>query len=216
MNRRKWTLSFGVVVCLVALATPATAQDWEEESSGPGWKIHSKEMKDSGVAMLRGTMTLPYTVEEVAAVLTDIEKHDTFMPGLKKVKILSEEKNKKGHHIQYVYQVSSVPVINDRDAVLYTETWSETNKAGAVTWKSKFHAVHDRGPKPTDDMVRIQRLSGRWTISPTKSGKARFVYYCHAEGGGSVPDFLVQNGQVSFLEGVLSGLKKRTRKLAKK
>lgn len=208
-----WALSVGL---LLLVGSTAAAEDWEEESTGAGWKIHSKAMSDSGVAMLRGTMTLPYTVEEVAAVLTDIEKHDTFMPGLKKVKIISEHKLANGHHVQYVYQISSVPVINDRDAVLYTETWKETSKAGTVSWKSKFNAVSDHGPKPTDDMVRIERLTGRWIISPTRTGKAKFVYYCHAEGGGSVPDFLVQNGQVSFLEGVLEGLKKRTKERAGK
>lgn len=205
-------LGWFLVVALTASAAWADG-GWSKEDSGQDMTLYSRDMADSGIDTLKIEATLAYSPDEVAGILNDISQLGTYMPAIKSTRIVSEKKRADGHVIYVLYQVNNVPVVTDRDVVLLTDTWSVGEGASKV-WHSTFKAVSDRGPKATDDYVRITRLNGGWTLTPMEGGKSsRFVYTMHAEVGGNVPDFMVQNGQEDSLMEMVSGLKKRCAKI---
>ena len=65
----------------------------------------------------------------------DIPNQKTFVPHMKSIKVLKEEKLPNGRVKQLIHQVNAVPVISDRDVVISAQTWSEPRDKGAL-WRS--------------------------------------------------------------------------------
>jgi hypothetical protein len=212
MMKRKFVGA--LVFSVAALAAGAvSAAGWEEREKGGGAVVYSQEKAGSGVDTVKGIIQLPYTTDEVAKVMTDIPNQKSFVPHMKSIKILKEEKLSNGRVKQLLHQVNAVPVISDRDVVISAQTWSEARGQGSM-WRSTFEAITNDGPKVNPDMVRITKMKGHWTIKPTKDGKGSIVVYVfHAEVGGSVPDFVAESGQVDTVFDMLKNLKTRCRNL---
>lgn len=194
-------------LCQVAVA----AQEWETRHNEDGVKIHTKAIEDSGVEVIKGTMDVPWSPEEVAGVIFNAEAQRKYLVGIKELKVLGETTTAKGKKVRTIYQRTSHPGIDDRDVVLKFSSWSKPGKRGDV-WHVKFKSVKQKsGAK--DGIVQISKLSGGWTISPHPSGKgSRIVYRCHAEIGGNVPDFMVNAGQVDNLLEMLANARAEMKK----
>ncbi len=202
----------GALPLLVAgMVTPALGGPWSEAERDEGVVVETRAEPNSDVDRVRGRVILTYTTDQVAAVLTDVAHHHTFMPKMERADVLERSVRPDGRVVQLIHQLTALPVINNRDVVLHTETWSEQTPDGRV-WHSTFHALRDAGPPLQDGWVRITRLSGAWTLSPIANGQGTaFSYECHAEVGGNVPDFMAESGQVGTVIEMLKGLRARCR-----
>jgi len=207
-------------VCILsALAFVTFTQEteaWELRDSDGSVKIYSKVKQGSGIPTLKGTVTIPLSSDSVGQVLTDLKNHYRFVPHMKSIKVIEESVDAQGVVFQLLHQINALPVIDDRDVVLDTKTWrSETD--GKVSWQSTFKAVANRGPKPTEDMVRIPSMTGAWGVSPgTRPDTCKVTYITHVEVGGLVPDTLAEHAQVSALAELLEALRSHCVTLSKK
>ncbi len=203
--------ALGVIV-LSVLALPGLASagsTWKERKSGGGVAIYSRDKAGSGVATIKGIIRLPYSSDQVAKVMTDLPNQKYFVPHMKSIRVLKQEKLTGGRIKQLLHQVNALPVLKDRDVVIAAETWSKPQRAGKV-WRSIFKAVTNAGPAADADTVRIRRMNGSWKIAPAREGKGSVVtYVSHTEVGGSVPDFVAELGQVGAIFDLLKNLRVR-------
>ncbi len=208
MKKCAWVSRIAAVLCVLGLGGVAAAGDkWEERDKGGGATIFSKDKAGSDVDVIKGVIQLPYTTAEVARILTSNDPRDTFIPDMKHFKILKEEKLPTGRLVQFIHQISAVPVISDREVIVRAETWSEPGDKGD-TWHSTFKATLQNAPPPNADIVRIVQLEGAWVLKPTGDGKGSvFTYTAHAEVGGNVPDFMAESGQIDNLLQMLKNLR---------
>ncbi len=209
MQYRRPSSSIAAAAVVLLTATVAMAAGWEKADSEDGVNLYTKDLPNSGIDALKADMTLPYTTDQVAELLTDLKEIRNYSPAVKATKLLNEKTLDNGHHVMLTHQVTHIPAFDDRDVVLRSETWSEKTDKGTV-WKSTFKSVTGVGPAEDPDMVRMPALDGAWTLTPTKNGTAtRFVYIMHTEIGGNLPDFLVQSGQNDALLDMMIRIGKR-------
>lgn len=194
-----------ILSCLCAVAH--AGEQWELAERDGAATVHTLDIDTSDVDVMRGQLVLPYSSEEVARIVKDMNELKNYVPSLKVLKVLSEEKGADGAMIHHIYQLSYVPAFDDRDVVLKSRTWSESTPDGAV-WRSTFESVSGVGPTSPDGVVRMASLKGGWEVRPTSKGTV-FTYTCHAEVGGNLPDFLVSSGQVGATMDILKGLRAR-------
>lgn len=208
-RRRQARPVFLAVLAVVLAGTcpvAAAAGDWTAQHSGDGVSIHTRSIDTSGVEQFKGTMDVPWTPEEVATVIFDVDAQRRYLVGIKEIKVLGETTTSSGKVVRTIYQLSAHPPVDDREVVLKSSMWSTTGKKGTV-WHVAFKRQKFKGTAK-DGVVQVSKLEGGWTISAHPSGKgSRIVYRCHAEIGGNVPDFMVNAGQVDNLLGMLTNVR---------
>lgn len=198
-------------VCLFFIGMPSAdaAEAWVLQDSSADLRVYSRATPGSGMDTIKASIQLEHPAESVAAVLTDISQQHTFVPHMRSIEVLKKTTLADGKFRQLIYQVNSLPIIDDRDVVLSSLTWDETVK-GLRIWKSTFKAITDKGPPPRDDMVRIEKMVGAWTVRERVPGRSCTVtYITHTEVGGMIPDILAREGQLSALADLLLALQKR-------
>ncbi len=203
-------------IALWILAAPCQARagsGWKERKKGDGVTVYSRARAGSGVDTIKGIIRLRFTSDQVGRVMTDLPNQKFFVPHMKSIRVLKQEKLPGGGIKQLLHQVNALPVLKDRDVVLEAKTWTEP-RAGGKLWRSTFKAVTNAGPARSSDRVRIRKLKGSWRIMPSRDGKGSIVTYtCHTEVGGSVPDFVAELGQVGAIFDMLKNLRARCRKV---
>ena len=197
-----------ILVIALLFCLEGNALGWEHRDSSGGVHLYSKPHKDSGVPKIKGTVIIPRSPDHVGKILTDLKNHHRFVPHMKSIKVLEQTVDADGTVIQLLHQVNDLPVISNRDVVLVSET-DRITKNEKIFWQSTFKAVTDRGPKPSEDMVRIERMTGAWGVSPgPRRGTSKVTYITHVEVGGLIPDKLAEHAQISALQDLLKALTK--------
>jgi hypothetical protein len=162
------------VALLFCVPLSALADDnWQERKQEKGITVYSQKQEGSGAANLKGILYLPFSVDDAANVLMDIPNQITFIPFCKTIQVIEEESLGTERKRTLVYQLNELPVVNDRDMVLETLTWSETKKSQRI-WRSEFRTVLNKGPSPTRGIVRIKNLMAIGVLHQHRITKALF------------------------------------------
>ena len=203
-----------MVVVGSSLLTPltASANDWSMEYSRSGVTMYSSVLPNSSVNVYRAEIVLPYSTDQVVAILSDIERYKEFMPNTVESSIIERKAVSEQREIALIYQRLDLPTISDRDFVVKADTRRRTSSLGNF-WTIDFQPNEDsRAPKPGDDVVRVKVVSGKWLLTPIKDGKATHLTAIrHMELGGNVPSFMVNSGLRDGLHETLIKLRDRCR-----
>lgn len=157
---------------------------WEFEKADPdaGWQLYTSEVEGSAHPRFLLIGESPEPVERVAQALR-LKLHDIrYMQEGYDRKILSSG---EGFMINYVRM--DVPVVSDRDVVLDTRWWTDSETS---TYHVQWAPPDGELPPVPDGVSRIESR-GSWEISPLPGGGSRLVYTQHSELGDSIPAWLI-------------------------
>lgn len=191
-----------------------TASGWELKRDKGGIKVYVRETENSKIKELKFTTRVQASLNNIAAVLTNVEGFDEWVYASvisKPIKKLSETE------VYYYTEVDFPWPFENRDLVLHSKFWQDPRTFAIHSLTTSSHWME---PEKTG-LVRIKKVDLRWTFTPLGNGVVKVDYYMNSDPGGSIPAWIVNlaadqgplQTMVKFKE-MLEKEKTRNRKLA--
>jgi hypothetical protein len=150
---------------LTPLGTSLASEGFEAIATKHG--VTAYKHKHSEIIRIAAEGRFAATPEEVLRVLLDYEGQVGNIDRVSASKILDQ-----GPSWILVYQHLNLPVISDRDYVMYVDWGAD----GDNLWIS-YRAGSHRGPPERDGVVRVTHHMGSWQLKPILGGQATFARY---------------------------------------
>lgn len=190
------------------LAGPA-AQDsgWEKVAEHESITVYRREVPGSSLLAYRGEGIIPAPLDRVASVILDTSRHPEWASRVAEARTLREIA--PGERIEYMRTDVPWP-FKDRDFVYWAKlTVNRAEKSLRVELKS----VSDPSLPPQDCCVRAQLHEGAFVLKPIEGGSKTWVQAeAHADPGGVIPKWIVNQVQKSFPKKSFQGLLKQVAK----
>lgn len=179
---------------------------WEKVTESDGVTVERRKVEGFDVYEVRATVRSKYAPKQVFDVIWNHKEYPQFVPYLKKANILSDDGTNK-----LIYEQLSMPVVSDRD---YTVQIKKVIDEGAQLYQVQFSSS-DKGPPPSDGLVRVQRIRGGWTVEPNPAGGSDVTYVVLSDPGGSIPTWISNSAQKDAAPNFLKAMMKRVGEKAK-
>ena len=186
MARSARHLATPVVLAVLALAlgagaAPAASTDWELARDEGGVSVYTRSQEGFEYLAFRGVVTVPYSVDEVVAVLDDIESYPGWYARCESARTVE----RRPDQWRIVHMKIDVPFpVTDRDAVVRVQRERQGERV-VTTIRSASDAVPEQS-----GYVRMARIEGSWTLEPDPAGGTRIVYEQVNDPSGSLPGWL--------------------------
>lgn len=168
---------------LVPLDTPLKNRGFEQIKYKRG--VRAYKHRSSSNIRIGAEGVLPVPLPAVEKALIDFERQVGRVARLKESRVLD-----RGPGWLLVYQRLNLPVINDRDFVLYVKRSIKDN----VTIID-FHVVKKKGMAPRKGIVRVKLHEGAWQLKPTSDGQGTFARFVTTiDLGGMLPKWMARSG----------------------
>lgn len=177
-----------LILTLVALylsVTLAIAQaEWKRVAARDGIKVYAKTVPDSKIRAMKAECVLQAGVDEVIALLMDVEAAGQWVCHTKSCKLI---KRVSDTELFYHTEVSLPWPLDNRDFVTQLKVIKD-EASGIVT----VDAPAVPGIVPVrEDVVRVSRSINRWLIRPLANGKVWIEYTLQVDPGGHIPAHVV-------------------------
>lgn len=175
---------------------------WVLKKDQNGIRVYTSEAPGSLFKAFRSVCTIhSSSLEEVTAVILDIENYDQLFPDTKKVLLL--EKKSESHFIHYMITDAPWPV-EDRDGIFEIKARKQPGKLQVT---AEIRCIRRDYPirKGT---VRMNRGEGRWEITELINRQVEVRYQYHGEPEGSVPAWLANTSVVNIPYQTMKNLKR--------
>lgn len=172
-------------MALFLCVTHALAQaEWKRVAMRDGIKVYAKTVPDSKIKAMRAECTLDAGVEEVIALLMDVEAAGQWVCHTKSCKLI---KRVSDTELFYHTEVSLPWPLDNRDFVTQLKVIKDEG-SNIVT----VEAPAVPGIVPVrDGIVRVGRSINRWLIRPMPNGKVWIEYTLQVDPGGHIPAHVV-------------------------
>jgi hypothetical protein len=167
------------------LCVDSLAQDgWKLKTDKDEVQVYMKAEESSSYKSVKTVTTMRTTLSAVSAILLDVLKTPDWVYGTKQCSLLKKESPTS----LYYYAEMGMPwPVSNRDFVIRISlTQNPQTKVVTVIATNLPTYIPEK-----DGIVRIQRSSGRWTISPVGNGMVRVEYILQIDPGGSLPASIV-------------------------
>jgi hypothetical protein len=186
------------IAWLFLLAAPAPEVPWEVVGTEGGVRLESRPVATSGCLEFRVTTTTPLSVETLCTAIFEWGSKGTDYPDLKHRTLLAD-----GTDERVSYDQIEQPIVSNRDYAMTVRRVREGDQC-----RIRFRATNEKAPPRPEGWVRIEKLWGSWTFTPTDGG-TELVYTLFADPAGSIPAVLVRGSQrEAALNSVRLGLEK--------
>jgi hypothetical protein len=179
-----------LLLCLAASLAPARAgaQDpgWTNIAREDGIAVSMREEPGRDFPTFRGVGVVDGSIFDVLAVLSDIERHHTWMDRCVEARLL-----RKASETEYiVYSRTDAPwPIADRDAVFHSRAHVDTRRQVVEV---RFWAEVSPLKGPVPGVVRMTRLRGYYRLTVWGGTKTLMDYKVDADPAGSIPRWLAK------------------------
>ena len=196
MNKLTKTL-FGIL-----LLTSTACFAWDLELDDDGIKVFTQEIEGSDFKAFKGEMDAQAHLDEVLAVIRDVESMDEWLHECSASKIMETTSDDE----MIVYQETSAPwPVSDRNFVLKMKVNREDDGRSAMV---NFTALVE--PEVSnDDCVRVTELNGSWTLTQTDDQTLNVIYQTSADPAGDIPSWLANAFVVDQPYNTLKNLRER-------
>lgn len=175
-------LALMVVSLCVTCAVAQT--DWKRVAARDEIKVYAKTIADSKIKAMKAECTLDAGVEEVIALLLDVNAAERWVCHTKSCKLIRRVSDTE---LYYHTEVSLPWPLDNRDFVTHLRVIRH-EKGDAVT----VEAPAVPGILPLrEGIVRISGSVNRWLIRPLPNGKAWVEYMLQVDPGGHIPAHVV-------------------------
>jgi hypothetical protein len=173
-------VSTAMILCFDSLAQDG----WKLKTDKDEVQVYIKAEENSSYKSVKTVTTMRTTLSAVSAILLDVLKTPDWVYGTKQCSLLKKESPTS----LYYYAEMGMPwPVSNRDFVIRISL-SQNPQTKVVTVIATNLPTYI---PEKDGIVRIQRSSGRWTISPVGNGMVRVEYILQIDPGGSLPASIV-------------------------
>ena len=195
-----------LILLFVLQAMPLSAQnEWKLKTDKDGVQVYMRGEESSSYKTVKTVCTLKTSLSSVAAILLDVTRTPEWVYGTKACKLLKQE----SPTTLYYYAEMGMPwPVSNRDFIIRI-AMSQHPQTQVITVTATNLPTYI---PPQDGIVRIQRSSGLWTISPLPNGQVRVEYVLQVDPGGSLPASIVNmfsyNGPFQSFKNLFAQVKK--------
>lgn len=159
---------------------------------GPGWTeanrtarlvVYTRDNGKGGARDLVAVSEFAVAPAVVFGVLSDYDRYAEFMPYTRETRTIARTSETR----LQVYQLLSLPFVEDRDYVMDVLLNVEAEGAFRISWTSAPDAVPVRA-----GCVRVRINSGSWEMRPLDGGaRTQLTHALQTHPGGSIPAWIV-------------------------
>ena len=154
---------------------PSSGQDgWVSMRNDQVW-VGYKYSDD--LPWCRAIAILPFPIEEISPIVGNFNIYSDIFSRIITSKIIDSNKN-------IVYLKIDMPIFNDRDYVVQYSSFDD-NEDTVYQW---YSTKHQNVPE-YDDIVRLNRASGEWRLTPINDNQTKVSYTWNGELLGNFPGF---------------------------
>lgn len=168
------------------LACPLAAQQkaWKLHSEKDGIQVFTQPVSNSPFRAVKAVGVVETSLSRLAYVLMDVKTTKEWVYGTKECVLLKEMT--PADLIYYAEVDLPWPVTNRDFIIRITLTQDPRTKALTIIAENKPKYVAEK-----DGIIRIQRSSGIWHITPIDAQHVRVEYTLQVDPGGIIPAWLV-------------------------
>lgn len=159
--------------------------EWKLKKDKDEISVYTRQAEDSDIIEIKVISNVKATVDQVSAMLADVETYKKWMPNVKSTKILEEVSNEEKYY--YIELNAPWPISNRDNIIHYHHTADE--KSGTV--KIFVNGVPDYLPE-TPGIVRIVRSNGIWQLTPNANGETEILSTYLSDPSGSLPFWVIK------------------------
>ena len=184
------------------LLTSTFSLAWNLEEDDEGIKVFTQEIEGSDFKAFKGEMSMQAELDEVLAVIRDVESMDEWLHECSASQIMETRSDDE----MIVYQETSAPwPVSDRNFVLKMKVNRADDGRSAMV---NFTALVE--PEVSnDDCVRVTELNGSWTLTQADDETLNIVYQTSADPAGDIPSWLANAFVVDQPYNTLLNLRER-------
>lgn len=179
----------GVVVLVIFLAGCAITGDWQPESEGKDVRVDFRAYPGSAIPEFRAVVTIDASRSSVVSVMTDFGGWPEWVYGCRHAEILQTI----GYTRAYVYQVTELPVVRDRDMLMHAEMKAMDDEVVIEVESVPNYCENNersscRVPNESD-LVRVTELSATFRIKQLDNDQVEVSWHQHLDPGGNIPSW---------------------------
>ena len=174
-----------ILLLLFAISGFAMAENsWQLSRDEDEIQIYTRDNPTSAVKSFKSSMVIKSRLATLVSVIQDTNAYPRWLHDCKAAKKLK----KTGNNNVFNYIVTGMPwPVADRDAIVHSVlSQNDKNKQIEIILGSAPAMI-----PPKNGMVRIQKLLGKWLLTPLESGQVNVVYEMNVDPGGNIPKWLV-------------------------
>jgi hypothetical protein len=198
-------------VCLFLLPGFLPGSDknaWTLKKERDGMIIYNRHSEISKFNDIRVDIDVPGTVEQLAAILLDVDKYTDWVYATK--------------------SSTTMRKVSDNEVIYYSEIgtpWPATNRDFYADMKVNYNlaarslnivsmGMKDYQPEKKD-LVRIPWSRGSWTVTTETGNRIHIQYILQADPGGSIPAWILNTFATKAPMETFSNLKRKMEELNK-
>lgn len=159
-------------------------EDWKLKSDKDNIKTYSKKLADSKINAVKIESTFPCSPSQFISVLMDVDSYDKWIYNSKSSRLI---KQVSPSEMYYYSEVNFPWPTTNRDFVSHVVV-SQDPRSKVV----RVDAKNVSGIVPAKpNIVRIEKSSGEWIITPIAKNEIRIEYILQVDPGGDLPAWLI-------------------------
>lgn len=195
---------------LAPLAAPAADDSggWRQVDKQGDITLYEKDRAGTGVKEVRAVGTFDSPNWMVRNVIDDSDHYKDFMPYVIESRTLARDPAK---HTILTYAKINPPLVSKRDYTILIHDESRPGPGGEMTYVSRWEGSN-KGPAEQPGIVRVKNNEGSWLLEPIDNGQqTRATYTLFTDGGGGIPNFLLNSLNKKRLVELFDVVKKRVK-----
>lgn len=177
----------GLIVSLTVIYLTCAAQgEWVLKSDKDDIKTFHKSVADSKLNAVKIETVLTCSLSQFVSVLQDVGSYDKWVYGSRSTRLLKEVSPAE---LYYYAEVDFPWPTTDRDFVSHVIISQD-----AQTRAVRVNAKNVQGLVPVKPkIVRIERSTGEWIITPVAKGRVKVEYVLQVDPGGDLPAWIINS-----------------------
>jgi hypothetical protein len=169
---------------LLVLSSANAQEDWKLKSDKDNIKTYSRKLADSKINAVKIESVFPCSVSQFVSVLMDVDSYDDWVYNSKSTRLV---KQVSPSEMYYYSEVGFPWPTTNRDFVSHVIISQDPR-----TKVARVDAKNVPGLVPVKpNIVRIEKSSGEWIITPISKNEIRIEYVLQVDPGGDLPAWLI-------------------------
>lgn len=192
-------------VLILSALTGRAQEDWKLKSDNDNIKTYSKKLADSKINAVKIESVFQCSVSQFVSVLLDVDSYDDWIYNSKSTRLV---KQVSPSELYYYSEVDFPWPTANRDFVSHVVISQDPRtKVARVDAKNVQGLV-----PPKSNIVRIEKSSGTWVITPVAKNEVKIEYVLQVDPGGDLPAWLINPFASKGLVETFKNLRKQLQK----
>lgn len=192
-------------VLILSALTGRAQEDWKLKSDKDNIKTYSKKLADSKINAVKIESVFQCSVSQFVSVLLDVDSYDDWIYNSKSTRLV---KQVSPSEMYYYSEVGFPWPTANRDFVSHVVISQDPR-----TKIARVEAKNVQGLVPVkSNIVRIEKSSGTWLISPLSRNEVKIEYILQVDPGGDLPAWLINPFASKGLVETFKNLRKQLQK----